>query len=274
MTEERLSLASERLREIPQETAAPEPFRTYFQRAAEFLLSVTKDADPERFPADILPEHYETSFADPDYAARILGTEFGPLLSAVYTELRGYISAFLTDDAERCAILLELFLEIYGEFYGEELPHVSTIRGIFAAYLSDYLPYYLEKRLMAETEPAAHPGPGLIPEADLVTRSPGLWEEDGRAVYNRQYACDHREDLAAALDDRFVSHYLRCAQELFEAYGARIRRRKEADAPSSGGVRMEMQPHGAALAFTAKQKEQMVRLREGLYAIRSRYSPE
>ena len=76
MTEERLSLASERLREIPQETAAPEPFRTYFQRTAEFLLSVTKDADPERFPADILPEHYETSFADPDYAARILGTEF------------------------------------------------------------------------------------------------------------------------------------------------------------------------------------------------------
>ena len=145
MIEERLLLVSERLREIPQETCTPEPFRTFFKRTAEFLLAVMKDADSRSLLLDILPGHYEASFANPDYASRILGAEFGPLLSAVCAELRGYIPAVFRDDRESCAIYLELFLEIYGEFYGEELPGVSTIRGIFAAYLSDYLSFFLER---------------------------------------------------------------------------------------------------------------------------------
>ena len=113
---ERLYLALHRLNQIPLETGVPEPFGSYFREVARFLLSVRKDADNTALYQDILPENYGHSYANPDYAAKMLGDGMGQILSAVYAELRGIIPCVFEDDTEGICVLLELFLEIYGDF--------------------------------------------------------------------------------------------------------------------------------------------------------------
>ena len=78
---ERIELSIGRIAEIPTEAMVPQPFRDYFERVAEFLLSVKKDADNRKLYEDILPDHYCLSYANPDYAVTKLGPLFGPIPS-------------------------------------------------------------------------------------------------------------------------------------------------------------------------------------------------
>ncbi len=165
--EERVRDALERIAEIPAETSVPEPFRDYFRKTALFLLGVKKDADNRSLYEDILPEHYDTSYSNPDYAAEKLGPGMGPLLAAVYAELRGIIPAVFEDDYESCAVLYELFLLLYFEFENEDLPREATVREIFGAYIRDYLGYYVEKRIAAQLDPSADFVTKIIMESDL-----------------------------------------------------------------------------------------------------------
>lgn len=165
--DERVGAALERLAEIPSESVVPEPFRAYFEKTASFLLSVKKDADNRSLYEDILPENYESSYANPDYAVRMLGGEMGKILSAVYAELRGIIPAVFEDDTEGQAILYELFLELYFEFENDDLPRVSTIRSIFGSYLRDYTPYLVEKRIRNQVDPEVDFAAKIVMEADL-----------------------------------------------------------------------------------------------------------
>ena len=144
---ERLYLAYYRLKQIPHENCVPEPFGSYFREVARFLLSVRKDADNASLYRDILPENYGSSYANPDYAVKMLGDGMGQVLSAVYAELRGIIPCVFEDDAEGTCILLELFLEIYGDFCGEEIPGTAAVRDIFRSYCEDYLPDYVAGRI-------------------------------------------------------------------------------------------------------------------------------
>ncbi|MBQ3406057.1 MAG: leucyl aminopeptidase, partial [Lachnospiraceae bacterium] len=95
---ERIELSIGRIAEIPAETLVPQPFRDYFDRVAEFLLSVKKGADNRKLYEDILPDHYSLSYANPDYAVTKLGPLFGPILSAIYAELRGVIPCVFEGD--------------------------------------------------------------------------------------------------------------------------------------------------------------------------------
>ncbi len=177
---ERISGALERIRQIPGETTVPEPFRRYFSDVASFLLSVRKDAGNRSLYEDILPGHYARSFANPDFAAETLGEDFGPLLSAVYAELRGLIPAVFEDDEEGQAILLELFLLLYFEFENEELPKVSVVRNIFGAYLRDYTYFFTEKRIRAQVGAEETFFGRMVMEADL--EDPSYLERFGEYI--------------------------------------------------------------------------------------------
>ena len=109
LAKERYDLAVERIREIREEKTVAEPYLEFFTKTAGFLEEMIRLRD--RVEAgemkklsleelrrentqcyqDILPENYPTSYASPDYAAKILGEELGVLLSFLYTELRGMI---------------------------------------------------------------------------------------------------------------------------------------------------------------------------------------
>ncbi len=165
---ERLELAYERIAEIPGEALTPEPFRDYFAKVASFLLTVKKDADNRAMYEDILPENYGRSYGNPDYAAEKLGTDFGPVLSAVYAELRGVIPAVFEDNELGVAVLLELFLEIYGVFTDAELPSAGTVRNIFRSYCEDYLPDFMAESVRAQMDPEKCFAADIIMNADLT----------------------------------------------------------------------------------------------------------
>ena len=168
MLRERLEDARTRIREIPDEHTVPEPFRDYFVRTADFLLSVSKDADNRSLYEDILPANYAASYANPDYAAEKLGVDYGPYLSAVYAELRGLIPAVFEDDAEGQAVLLELFLTLYFEFEGGELPRAEAVRHIFAMYLRDYTPSFVRDQIGRQLLPERSFAADIIRNADFA----------------------------------------------------------------------------------------------------------
>ncbi|MDO4804166.1 MAG: aminopeptidase [Lachnospiraceae bacterium] len=164
---ERMELALGRLAGIPDERIVPEPYGDYFRRVAMFLLSVRKDADNAELYRDILPENYGESYANPDYAVKMLGSPMGQLLSAVYAELRGIIPCVFEDDEEGVCVLLELFLEIYGDFSGDELPSPEGVKLHFRSYLEDYMPAYIADRIRRQVDPEMSFAADIIKNADL-----------------------------------------------------------------------------------------------------------
>lgn len=159
MLKERYGLAMERIRAIPQEAYGRQEFKAYFDKMAEFLLLLDdtksflekdglKNASLEELQkrnfelyADVLPEHYEESYANPACAVKLLGEEYGRLLGSLYFMLRQLISAVYEGRLEDITVETELFLEIYTAFvYAEAdggLPGADEIRDILYWHVSD-----------------------------------------------------------------------------------------------------------------------------------------
>ena len=109
IVEERLELVYERICNMQQEQEVSTTYAEYFTQCAAFL-KLMKDTyekvqrgylqsaslDELRIMnkalyEDVLGEHYETSYANPAYACAKLGSEYGKMLSFLYTELRSMI---------------------------------------------------------------------------------------------------------------------------------------------------------------------------------------
>ncbi|MBR6638602.1 MAG: aminopeptidase, partial [Lachnospiraceae bacterium] len=161
IVDERFELVRERILAIQKQNDAVNPFDAYFGRVSAFLCRVLEVAEElELFePAgnywwkniseatlkainhslfeDVLKDNYETSFANPRYASEQLGEEFGPLLAAVYTDVRSSLCDVFENKKLFITARLELFVEIYNMFE-EELPKYEEVRSAFYWYMSDY----------------------------------------------------------------------------------------------------------------------------------------
>ena len=142
---ERYDLAMERILEIPSEERVAEPYRSYFNQMAAFTaqieelarLQLREDLDAftleelqqlnDRLYADILPEHYTESYANPAYAVRMLGADLGPLLSAFYAQFRAAIVFAYECRLTDITILCETLIEIYNMFEDGE-PQARAVR--------------------------------------------------------------------------------------------------------------------------------------------------
>lgn len=188
---ERFALAYERIAQIASEAGCG-AYRDYFRKMAEFVLLMKETWDfvgsgalrrasleelerhNHALYADILPENYDRSYANPAYAAECFGKTMGQLLSFVYAELRGMIAAAYEQSLYDMVIRMELFLEIYqiflcGEQEGEPVEadgagpaqsFTEEIRKTVYWYVSDY------------SEPAAYDKvEGLVcPQRDCAAR--------------------------------------------------------------------------------------------------------
>lgn len=171
MIQERYELAIGRIREMKTEETAAPVFRDYFRKTADFAVLVDevyqKIVDGSyyqlemkelqewnrRLYEDILPEHYGTSYAEPEYAVQMLGRDYGVLLSFLYTELRGMIPYAFEKNTEYLDILMELFIEIYNQFEREECPSPAQIRDTIYWYASDYTDVFLADRIKDQLLP-------------------------------------------------------------------------------------------------------------------------
>jgi leucyl aminopeptidase (aminopeptidase T) len=171
MIEERYELALARIREMQTEETTGTQYQDYFHKMAEFVLlidevhtslldgsyyrkSVEEMAQVNtRLYQDILPEHYETSYANPDYATEKLGREHGQLLCFLYTELRGAIAYVFEKKTEYLDILFELLLEIYYQFEEAKVPEVESIKETIYWYASDYCDVFSADRIREQILP-------------------------------------------------------------------------------------------------------------------------
>lgn len=191
MTTERYELAAERIRQIPKEEAVNLPFRRYFQSVSEFvllLLDLKKKMDDgsyEKLPveekkawnhklyADILPEQYDESYANPTYAVKELGDGCGQILSFLYAEVRAGIAWIFEGKEEYLTILMELFLEVYNCFEtaeAEEGREVSLheLKDILYWYASDYCDVFAADRIRDQIDPSRDFAKNIIENADLT----------------------------------------------------------------------------------------------------------
>lgn len=166
---ERLELAVGRLSEIADEVNAADfdytaGIKDYFVKTAGFLLEIydvycviskpaVADLSYEELKAinngmyeDIIGANYDTSFANPDYAIKMLGDDFGQLLSFLYTELRCSIAYVYENKILEFVSLIELFLEIYNKF-ADDTPKAKYIKEAIYYYMYDYADVLVSERV-------------------------------------------------------------------------------------------------------------------------------
>ena len=192
--QERLELALLRIREIPGEDfqgAELLPWKEYFTTVAKFLLLIedtrqfleqgkqataTRKELQQRNRAlyeDILPENYENSFANPAYAVKMLGEEFGVLASFLYTEMRSLIGFTYEGRLDELVIRMELFSEVYAAFVYEQqenhkLPTYAAIREILYWFVSDYADVAAEERVREMVCPENNFAAAILRTADFT----------------------------------------------------------------------------------------------------------
>ena len=160
MIGERYQLAVSRIKEIKNENLGRPEFDEYFRFVSGFIEmmddtlkwsidgGLEKDSIEElgkrnkALYEDILPEHYDSSFGNPEVAVQKLGEDFGKILSSLYFEIRSMIPSAFEHNLFDMVIRAELFLEVYGAFSSAsevgKLPEYEAIRQIMYWFYSDY----------------------------------------------------------------------------------------------------------------------------------------
>ena len=183
---ERHELTIYRLRELAGEGSSllTEELNRYFQKTAGFLLKCqevwqkVESGEFETYTAemlkeenldyysDILPENYETSYANPAYAVKELGEEYGRILSFLYTELRSERVFAFEQNLEKITVLNELFLEIFGMFETEKVSY-HQIREVVYWFLYDYADMWAGERVRELLDSELSFATDIVMTADL-----------------------------------------------------------------------------------------------------------
>lgn len=152
---ERYEIATSRIREIINEDTVSEPFKSFFCKASEFICkiddlnSIIKSGEINDFSLDrlkelnkslfeeIYSENYEESFANPEYAVKTLGEEYGKILCYIYTKNREMIRNVYMGRLEEVVLQMELFTQIYNYFEDVEQLEYDNVYETVYSYEKD-----------------------------------------------------------------------------------------------------------------------------------------
>lgn len=176
---ERMDLAVERIHQIAANPEVEGPAGDYFKRTAQFMELILEKKDwkhasltelqkwNKELYGDIEGEAYEKSFANPAYAAKMLGEGVGQILSFIYTEIRGMIVYVFEGREEELLIHMELFLQIHSEYADGEQPEEERLRQDAYWFISDYSDVMAAYRVREQVDPSLSFARDIIMEADL-----------------------------------------------------------------------------------------------------------
>ena len=225
--QERFSLMRERISEIQKEELVKEPYRDFFRKTGDFILEICRIHDRIRegwlekasveelkennhkMYEDILPDHYEESYGNPACAQKILGRDFGQLLSFLYTEVRGMIVFAYEDRLFDMTVAMELFVQIYNLF---EDPEVSSkdVKDAIYWYVSDYSDEMAGHRVREGVDPSLDFAVRIICESDLT---------DLRYLYKYgEYVTENERAMAAFLNTLTEKEIQAMARTYTEGY--------------------------------------------------------
>ncbi len=233
--EERFSLCVERIKEIKSEPQLKEPFGSYFVQVASFLLEIAeiykktaerqkKDLKEEkiwneeacrRLYGELSEDRYANSYADPAYAAGLMGKDWGRLLSFVYGEMFSLPPYAAEEDLFEILIRMEWFVEIYCIFaeYEQEWDEKAayeSVRECCYYFVYDYMDVETEKRVGEKVEPSFDFAYNLIMEADLS--DPGYLYRYG------EYITDNQIETVKLLNEMSVEEIGKMADTYTEGY--------------------------------------------------------
>ena len=231
---ERYDLVMERISQIGNDmkelNRVGSSFRDYFKKMSEFILDMGNlytwaeegaldtwtfeqwQAHNFNLYKDILPENYETGYANPAYAVAVLGENYGQLLSFLYTEIRGMIVYALEGRLVDMTILCELFVEIFGYFTSEELPEYKWLQQAVYWYISDYSDLTMEYSVREMIDDDLNYLKDIICQSDandlsyLYRYGEYIGENEIRLA---QFLGSLPEEEIAAMADTFVDGYIR-----------------------------------------------------------------
>ncbi|MBS6679645.1 MAG: aminopeptidase [Clostridiales bacterium] len=227
LMQERFSLMRERIGEIRKEELVREPYRDFFRKTGDFILEICRIHDRiwegwlekasmeelkennHKMYEDILPEHYEESYGNPACAQKILGRDFGQLLSFLYTEVRGMIVFAYEDRLFDMTVAMELFVQIYNLF---EDPEVSSkdVKDAIYWYVSDYSDEMAGHRVREGVDPSLDFAVRIICESDLT---------DLRYLYKYgEYVTENERAMAAFLNTLTEEEIQAMARTYTEGY--------------------------------------------------------
>ncbi|MDR0220179.1 MAG: aminopeptidase [Lachnospiraceae bacterium] len=195
MDNERYLISKNRIADISVDPALPAPYGGYFQDMASFLLQIFAQSDfvtsgeilratvaelakrNHALYADILPEHYGQSYANPTYAEACFGREMGQGLCFLYAELRSLVVYAHERREDLILLRCELFLQIYDTFVSTvttgpsaevTAPSSATIKHILAQYVNNHMPSALREKIGGMVGYCADFASPIIKEADLA----------------------------------------------------------------------------------------------------------
>ncbi len=183
--EERYPLVMERIAQIPTEETVRSPYREYFGTVASFIVQMYKNEQEiaagtyyERSQealreqnrknyADILPEHYGESYANPAYAVKTLGEDYGKLLSMLYAKIREMTGYAAENAVYEMTIYGELFVEIYNCFEDTLGTSPEEIQKIIYWFFHDYSEVFVERKITRQVNPEDDFFVSVIMQEDL-----------------------------------------------------------------------------------------------------------
>lgn len=184
---ERFELAAERIREIASgKNELPEgEVSRYFKQTAAFLEkcraiyaavydgildSCTLEElqrENRKFYEELFPENYESSFANPAYAVKSIGEEYGRILSFLYAELRSERVFCFEQNLEKMTYLNELFIEIYCMFESGDVSYHQVKDAIYW-FLYDYAEEWIGWRVREMFDTSLSFATSIVMGADLT----------------------------------------------------------------------------------------------------------
>lgn len=182
---ERFELVMERILGISKETEVPEQYDAYFRKTAEFLLLLAEllkkketgtlagrtleecKADNEALYQDVTVPHYAKSYANPTYAAAMLGEEYGQILSMLYVTIRQAITDVFAGKKRNLTIRAELFVEIYNHFETKEEIDKKAVEQSIYWFFHDYSEIFLEETISQLVNPKEDFLKQIVVESDL-----------------------------------------------------------------------------------------------------------
>lgn len=183
--QERYALVTGRIASMKRENSVSEPYRDYFCQVAEFIgladMILQKEEAGElddrtmeecremneRLYADVLPDRYKDSYANPVAATKRLGTKFGKLFCFLYAEIRAMAGYAFEGRKMDMTILCELFVEIYNAFEAKEEPGQKEIRDILYWFFHDYSEVFAYEKVRGMTEPEYDFFNKIVTKSDL-----------------------------------------------------------------------------------------------------------
>lgn len=145
---ERIELIEDRIEQIVREPAIEPAFADYFRSVAQCINTIKNHKADKEFNAlfysQFDKENYEKSYANPAYAVKMLGDEYGQLLAAVYAKAAGSITHIFQGDIKYLCIYAELIVELYNYFEDADEVNPKEIRSCIYSFMHDYEEIFAE----------------------------------------------------------------------------------------------------------------------------------